>query len=90
MSDIFIWVNWVSWRTYLHQIQSSYSQTCMSHLPDSFFLFAFSYEWFIPIKWMKSGVEQPQYWLLQKTGMTMLRFSWIGFWINDKMSLIST
>lgn len=61
----------------------------MSHLPDSFFLFAFSYEWFIPIKWLKSGVEQPQYWLLQKTGMTMLRFSWIRCWINDKMSLIS-
>ncbi|XP_003969479.2 aminopeptidase N-like isoform X1 [Takifugu rubripes] len=30
----------------------------------------FNYEWFIPIKWMKSGVEQPQYWLLQKTDVS--------------------
>lgn len=28
----------------------------------------FNYTWFVPIKWMKTGVEQPQYWLLQKTG----------------------
>uniref|UniRef100_A0A7N9B1C1 Aminopeptidase n=1 Tax=Mastacembelus armatus TaxID=205130 RepID=A0A7N9B1C1_9TELE len=27
-----------------------------------------SYTWFVPIKWMKSGMEQQQYWLLQKTG----------------------
>ncbi|XP_069030471.1 aminopeptidase N-like [Embiotoca jacksoni] len=27
----------------------------------------FNYTWFVPIKWMKSGVEQQQYWLLQKT-----------------------
>ncbi|XP_008283097.1 aminopeptidase N-like [Stegastes partitus] len=27
----------------------------------------FNYTWFIPIKWMKTGVEQQQYWLLQKT-----------------------
>ncbi|KAM4593082.1 aminopeptidase N-like isoform 1-T3 [Odontesthes bonariensis] len=27
----------------------------------------FNYIWFVPIKWMKKGVEQPQYWLLQKT-----------------------
>ncbi|KAM9408324.1 aminopeptidase N-like [Pholidichthys leucotaenia] len=27
----------------------------------------FNYTWFVPIKWMKTGVEQPQYWLLQKT-----------------------
>ncbi|XP_060797041.1 aminopeptidase N-like [Neoarius graeffei] len=27
----------------------------------------FNYEWFIPIKWMKSGVEQEQLWLLQKS-----------------------
>ncbi|KAI9542098.1 hypothetical protein NQZ68_023681 [Dissostichus eleginoides] len=27
----------------------------------------FSYTWFVPIKWMKTGVEQQQYWLLQKT-----------------------
>ncbi|TSL68185.1 Aminopeptidase N [Bagarius yarrelli] len=29
----------------------------------------FSYEWFIPIKWMKTGVEQEQLWLLQKSAM---------------------
>ncbi|XP_017284204.1 aminopeptidase N [Kryptolebias marmoratus] len=27
----------------------------------------FNYTWFIPIKWMKNGVDQQQYWLLQKT-----------------------
>ncbi|XP_028257939.1 aminopeptidase N-like [Parambassis ranga] len=27
----------------------------------------FNYTWFVPIKWMKSSVEQQQYWLLQKT-----------------------
>uniref|UniRef100_UPI0037E87DE8 aminopeptidase N-like isoform X2 n=1 Tax=Semicossyphus pulcher TaxID=241346 RepID=UPI0037E87DE8 len=27
----------------------------------------FNYTWFVPIKWMKTGVEQQQYWLLQKT-----------------------
>uniref|UniRef100_A0A3Q3X670 Aminopeptidase n=1 Tax=Mola mola TaxID=94237 RepID=A0A3Q3X670_MOLML len=27
----------------------------------------FNYEWFVPIKWMKSGKEQQPYWLLQKT-----------------------
>ncbi|KAG7327353.1 hypothetical protein KOW79_008959 [Hemibagrus wyckioides] len=29
----------------------------------------FNYEWFIPIKWMKRGVEQEQLWLLQKSAM---------------------
>uniref|UniRef100_A0A8C9SCB0 Aminopeptidase n=1 Tax=Scleropages formosus TaxID=113540 RepID=A0A8C9SCB0_SCLFO len=28
----------------------------------------FNYEWFVPIKWMKSGTEQQESWLLQKTG----------------------
>lgn len=27
----------------------------------------FNYIWFVPIKWMKTGVEQQQYWLLQQT-----------------------
>lgn len=27
----------------------------------------YNYEWFVPIKWMKSGVDQPQFWLLHKT-----------------------
>ncbi|XP_022064326.2 aminopeptidase N-like [Acanthochromis polyacanthus] len=27
----------------------------------------FNYTWFVPIKWMKAGVEQQQYWLLKKT-----------------------
>ncbi|CAN9506819.1 unnamed protein product [Ophioblennius macclurei] len=27
----------------------------------------FNYEWYVPIKWMKTGVEQEQYWLLKKT-----------------------
>uniref|UniRef100_A0A672YRJ4 Aminopeptidase n=1 Tax=Sphaeramia orbicularis TaxID=375764 RepID=A0A672YRJ4_9TELE len=27
----------------------------------------FNYTWFVPIKWLKTGVEQQQYWLLHKT-----------------------
>ncbi|XP_041789145.1 aminopeptidase N-like [Chelmon rostratus] len=27
----------------------------------------FNYTWFVPIKWIKTGREQQQYWLLQKT-----------------------
>lgn len=27
----------------------------------------FNYTWFVPVKWMKSGVDQPQFWLLQPT-----------------------
>lgn len=27
----------------------------------------FNYTWFVPIKWMKSGVEQQQFWLLHQT-----------------------
>ncbi|XP_034039270.1 aminopeptidase N-like [Thalassophryne amazonica] len=27
----------------------------------------FNYTWFVPVKWMKSGVEQQQFWLLHKT-----------------------
>lgn len=33
--------------------------------------FVSSYTWFVPMKWIKSGVEKQPYWLLQKTGMTM-------------------
>ncbi|KAM4602814.1 aminopeptidase Ey-like [Polymixia lowei] len=29
----------------------------------------FNYTWFVPIKWMKRGVEQEQFWLLQKTDL---------------------
>lgn len=32
----------------------------------------FNYMWFVPIKWMKTGVEQQQYWLLQKTDSNSL------------------
>ncbi|CAL8350993.1 unnamed protein product [Merluccius merluccius] len=27
----------------------------------------YNYTWFVPIKWMKTGVEQEQFWLLKKT-----------------------
>uniref|UniRef100_A0A669C184 Aminopeptidase n=1 Tax=Oreochromis niloticus TaxID=8128 RepID=A0A669C184_ORENI len=38
----------------------------------------FLYTWYVPIKWMKTGVEQPQYWLLQKTGPLILTFmDWV-------------
>ncbi|XP_054475304.1 aminopeptidase N-like [Anoplopoma fimbria] len=32
----------------------------------------FNYTWFVPIKWMKTGVEQQQYWLLQETDANSL------------------
>uniref|UniRef100_A0A671Y3W1 Aminopeptidase n=1 Tax=Sparus aurata TaxID=8175 RepID=A0A671Y3W1_SPAAU len=32
----------------------------------------FNYTWFVPVKWMKTGVEQQQYWLLQKTDVHSL------------------
>ncbi|GAA6225936.1 aminopeptidase N-like [Lates japonicus] len=32
----------------------------------------FNYTWFVPIKWMKTGVEQQQCWLLQKTDTNSL------------------
>ncbi|XP_038556676.1 aminopeptidase N-like [Micropterus salmoides] len=32
----------------------------------------FNYTWFVPIKWMKTGVEQQLYWLLQKTDINSL------------------
>lgn len=41
----------------------------------------FNYEWFIPIKWMKKGVEQDQLWLLQKSAvhkpMKVSRGDWV-------------
>lgn len=41
------------------------------HSP-SLSVFLSSYTWFVPIKWMKTGVEQQQHWLLQKTGMVIV------------------
>uniref|UniRef100_A0A3P8SCL8 Aminopeptidase n=1 Tax=Amphiprion percula TaxID=161767 RepID=A0A3P8SCL8_AMPPE len=37
----------------------------------------FNYTWFVPIKWMKTGVEQQQYWLLHETGMTLSGEDWV-------------
>ncbi|XP_074522826.1 aminopeptidase N-like [Halichoeres trimaculatus] len=41
----------------------------------------FNYTWYVPIKWMKTGVEQQQYWLLQKTdthrGMRVSGGDWV-------------
>ncbi|XP_066503247.1 aminopeptidase Ey [Hoplias malabaricus] len=41
----------------------------------------FNYEWFIPIKWMKRGVQQDQFWLLQKAvvhkPMKVSRGEWV-------------
>lgn len=41
----------------------------------------FNYTWYVPIKWMKTGVEQQQYWLLQKTdthrGMSVSGEDWV-------------
>uniref|UniRef100_A0A8C6WQE3 Aminopeptidase n=1 Tax=Neogobius melanostomus TaxID=47308 RepID=A0A8C6WQE3_9GOBI len=32
----------------------------------------YNYTWFVPIKWMKSGVHQQQFWLLQQTGLSFV------------------
>ncbi|XP_068612842.1 aminopeptidase N-like [Brachionichthys hirsutus] len=41
----------------------------------------FNYTWIVPIKWMKTGVEQEQYWLLHKTdinsGMRVSGEEWL-------------
>ncbi|XP_051978901.1 aminopeptidase N-like isoform X2 [Xyrauchen texanus] len=46
----------------------------------------FNYEWFVPIKWMKTGALQEPYWLLQKTaqndGMKTNANEWILANIN--------
>lgn len=39
---------------------------------SSLFVFLSSYTWFVPIKWMKTGVDQQQYWLLKKTGTVII------------------
>ncbi|KAK2853498.1 hypothetical protein Q5P01_006159 [Channa striata] len=39
----------------------------------------FNYTWFVPIKWMKSGVEQQQYWLLQRTGLGAAEHNMSGY-----------
>nr|XP_020472788.1 aminopeptidase N-like isoform X2 [Monopterus albus] len=48
----------------------------------------FNYTWFVPIKWMKSGVEQQQYWLLQKTDTNSLMRVSGNDWVlaNTKVS----
>lgn len=38
-----------------------------------FSLMRSSYIWYVPVKWMKNGVEQEQYWLLQKSGTAITR-----------------
>uniref|UniRef100_A0A8D0AU72 Aminopeptidase n=1 Tax=Sander lucioperca TaxID=283035 RepID=A0A8D0AU72_SANLU len=37
----------------------------------------FNYTWFVPIKWMKTGVEQQQHWLLQKTVNSTTGEDWV-------------
>lgn len=41
----------------------------------------FNYTWFVPIKWIKTGVEQQQYWLLHETAvnsqMTVSGSDWV-------------
>ncbi|CAL9702088.1 unnamed protein product [Knipowitschia caucasica] len=41
----------------------------------------FNYTWFVPIKWMKTGIDQGQYWLLHKTDenkqMRVLGNDWV-------------
>uniref|UniRef100_A0A6Q2YSG2 Aminopeptidase n=1 Tax=Esox lucius TaxID=8010 RepID=A0A6Q2YSG2_ESOLU len=51
----------------------------------------YNYTWFVPIKWMKGGVEQEQHWLLQRAGTSMFcvgcfftRSEWLL--VNLKMS----
>ncbi|KAJ8417420.1 hypothetical protein AAFF_G00286470 [Aldrovandia affinis] len=46
----------------------------------------FNYEWYVPIKWMKSGEDQGQYWLLNKqatnSNMTATGADWVLANIN--------
>uniref|UniRef100_A0A3P8YL37 Aminopeptidase n=1 Tax=Esox lucius TaxID=8010 RepID=A0A3P8YL37_ESOLU len=45
----------------------------------------YNYTWFVPIKWMKGGVEQEQHWLLQRAGTSITSGSeWLL--VNLKMS----
>ncbi|XP_053172671.1 aminopeptidase N-like [Scomber japonicus] len=41
----------------------------------------FNYTWFVPIKWMKTGVEQQQYWLLKKTDTNTEMRASEGEWV---------
>ncbi|CAL8246251.1 unnamed protein product [Lota lota] len=41
----------------------------------------FNYSWFVPIKWMKSGVEQEQFWLLKKTDVQSRVIATGGEWV---------
>ncbi|XP_072519135.1 aminopeptidase Ey-like isoform X2 [Salminus brasiliensis] len=46
----------------------------------------FNYEWIVPIRWMKSGVEQTPVWLLEKSGenngMEMVGADWVLLNLN--------
>jgi len=49
-----------------------------------FFTDFYSYEWIVPINWMKAEVEQPRFWLLERTGMNknnlpIILFLWWHF-----------
>ncbi|KAM9460800.1 aminopeptidase N-like [Clarias gariepinus] len=47
----------------------------------------FNYEWFVPIKWMKSGVEQEQFWLLQKSAMRKPLKAGKGEWVLANLNV---
>ncbi|XP_017334522.1 aminopeptidase N [Ictalurus punctatus] len=47
----------------------------------------FNYEWFIPIKWIKSGVEQEQLWLLQKSVMHKSLKAGKGEWVLANLNV---
>ncbi|KAF4082996.1 hypothetical protein AMELA_G00135010 [Ameiurus melas] len=47
----------------------------------------FNYEWFIPIKWIKSGVEQEQLWLLQKSVMHKPLKAGKGEWVLANLNV---
>ncbi|XP_040925994.1 aminopeptidase N isoform X2 [Betta splendens] len=48
----------------------------------------FNYTWFVPIKWVKTGVEQQQHWLLHKSDTNVLMKATAAEWVvlNTNMS----
>ncbi|XP_051548711.1 aminopeptidase Ey-like [Myxocyprinus asiaticus] len=48
----------------------------------------FNYEWFVPIKWMKTGALQEPYWLLQKTAQNNEMKTNANEWILANINVV--
>ncbi|XP_027019984.1 aminopeptidase N isoform X2 [Tachysurus fulvidraco] len=47
----------------------------------------YNYEWYVPIEWMKSGVEQEQLWLFQKSAMYKPLKAKKGEWVLANLNV---